>query len=99
MALLMAIEGNRKQALNQLNEALYDLAMHDCEWATVLIECLSLSGENQKALQLLEHSIDGGLINYPFLNEYDPFLENIRGEPRFQQLMERVKYEWEHFEV
>jgi len=24
---------------------------------------------------------------------------NKRGEPRFQNLMERVKYEWEHFEV
>jgi hypothetical protein len=28
-----------------------------------------------------------------------PFLANIRAEPRFQKLMERVKYEWEHFEV
>jgi hypothetical protein len=26
-------------------------------------------------------------------------LANIRGEPRFKKLMERVKYEWEHFEV
>ena len=29
----------------------------------------------------------------------DPFLENIRGEPRFKKLMERVKREWENFEV
>lgn len=28
----------------------------------------------------------------------DPFLANIRGEERFKKLMERVKYEWEHFE-
>jgi hypothetical protein len=27
------------------------------------------------------------------------FLANIRGEERFKKLMERVKYEWEHFEV
>jgi len=27
-------------------------------------------------------------------------LEKIgEGEPRFQKLMERVKYEWEHFDV
>jgi hypothetical protein len=50
-------------------------------------------------LDLLEHSIGGGLINYPFLNEFDPFLENIRGEPRFKKLMQRVKHEWENFEV
>ena len=40
-----------------------------------------------------------GFINYPFLNEYDPFLENIRREERFKKLMKRVKHEWENFEV
>ncbi len=25
--------------------------------------------------------------------------ENIRGEPRFKKLMERVKHEWENFEA
>jgi hypothetical protein len=29
----------------------------------------------------------------------DLWLANIRGEERFKKLMERVKYEWEHFEV
>jgi hypothetical protein len=28
-----------------------------------------------------------------------PFLVNIRGEERFKKLMQRVKYEWEHFEA
>jgi hypothetical protein len=40
-----------------------------------------------------------GAINYPFLATLDPWLANIRGDARFQKLMERVKYEWEHFEV
>jgi hypothetical protein len=31
--------------------------------------------------------------------EHDPFLEKIRAEERFKKLMERVKHEWEHFEV
>jgi hypothetical protein len=38
------------------------------------------------------------LGRYPFLNNYDLFLVKLRGEPRFQKLMKRVKYEWEHFE-
>jgi len=39
------------------------------------------------------------MINYPYMNEHDPFLGKIRGEERFKKLMERVKSEWEHFEV
>jgi non-specific serine/threonine protein kinase len=49
------------------------------------------------ALDWLENAINRGFCNYPFM-EVDPFLANIRGEPRFKKLMERVKYEWEHFE-
>jgi hypothetical protein len=40
-----------------------------------------------------------GCLNYPFLEKYYPFLENIRGEENFKKLMERVKYEWEKFEI
>jgi len=36
---------------------------------------------------------------YAFLNNYDPFLVKLRGEERFKKLMDRVKYEWEHFEA
>jgi len=50
-------------------------------------------------LNWLEHAVDRGFINYPLLAEKDPFLANIRGEERFKKLMERVKHEWEHFEV
>ena len=39
-----------------------------------------------------------GFFNYPELNR-DPYLDNLRGEERFKKLMERAKYEWEHFEV
>ena len=37
--------------------------------------------------------------NYPFLSRVDPWLEPVRGDPRFEALMARVKREWEAFEV
>jgi hypothetical protein len=37
--------------------------------------------------------------NYSLFAENDKFLAKIRGDERFKKLMERVKYEWEHFEV
>jgi hypothetical protein len=51
------------------------------------------------SLEFLENAVNRGLINYPLISEIDPLLENIRGEERFKKLMERVKYEWENFEV
>jgi non-specific serine/threonine protein kinase len=54
-------------------------------------------GEKEQALKWLEHIIDRGWINYPLLSRDDPLLENIRGEGRFQELMSRVKRDWEAF--
>jgi adenylate cyclase len=59
----------------------------------------SYLNEKEPALDWLENATERGFINYSLLNEYDPFLENIRNEPRFKKLMEKVKYEWENFEV
>jgi hypothetical protein len=47
----------------------------------------------------LEHAVNLGYIDYPWFSKIDPYLENIRGEPRFKKLMERIKHEWENFEV
>ncbi|MGB8959094.1 MAG: tetratricopeptide repeat protein [Candidatus Aminicenantales bacterium] len=58
----------------------------------------SFLGQPNDALDWLENAINRGFYNSPFM-EVDPFLDNIRGEERFKKLMERVKYEWEHFEV
>jgi len=58
-----------------------------------------LIDEKDEAIDWLEEVVKWGFINYPFLNEIDPFLENIRSEPRFKKLMKRVKHEWENFEV
>jgi len=58
----------------------------------------SFLNQPANALDWLENAIGRGICPYPFM-EVDPFLANIRGEERFKKLMERVKYEWEHFEA
>ncbi len=64
-----------------------------------MAECYALLDEKEEALEWLELAVNKGWLNYPFLNEIDPFLQNIRGEERFKKLMETVKYKWENFEV
>jgi non-specific serine/threonine protein kinase len=93
-----AIKGQKSKVLQWKSSEFKIWAWRDFALSYYVAQCYSLIDEKKDALGWLEHSIDLGMINYPYMNEYDPFFENIRGEERFQKLMERVKYEWEHFE-
>jgi hypothetical protein len=70
----------------------------DLDWSYYVAVAFALLNEKKEALGWLENAVRLGFINYPFLNQHDSFLENVRGDERFKKLMERVKYEWEHFE-
>jgi hypothetical protein len=39
-----------------------------------------------------------GLIHYQFLSQHDKILHKLHGHPRYEKLMEEVKYAWEHLE-
>ena len=97
--LLHAARGERTLALQNVTEEYRSVAWQDYWIPFTMAEGYALIGEEGEALRWLEHAADKGWINYPLLSEIDPFLANIRGEERFKKLMERVKYEWEHFEV
>jgi len=58
-----------------------------------------VAGMEDAALELLEHAVNHGFINYPLMSEKDPILKGIRGEERFKKLMKRVKHEWENFDA
>ena len=94
-----ALQGEKDKALKAMTEEERRLCWNDPEQPWFMAGYFALINEKREALDWLEHAIDRGFINYPILNEKDPFLENIRGEPRFKKLMERVKQEWENFEV
>jgi non-specific serine/threonine protein kinase len=93
------LDGKRSEALESLNEDVINFFWNDADLPFYGAGGFALINEKEEAFRWLEHSIKKGYINYPVLLETDPFLENIRGEPRFKKLMERVKQEWENFEV
>jgi non-specific serine/threonine protein kinase len=97
--LLHALRGDLKQAQQCVTQRWQSQAWQDYWAPFTMAEGYAVLGQTAEALRWLEHAIDKGWINYPLLAEKDPWLANIRGEPRFRKLMERVKYEWEHFEV
>ena len=90
---------DRVKAIQSLKDGFLKFAEWDEAISLMLAQSFALIGENEKALYWIEYTVNRGLINYPYLSEYDHTFKNIRGDKRFKKLMERVKYEWENFEV
>jgi tetratricopeptide (TPR) repeat protein len=99
LILKYALQGEKEKAIAVIDTHFEKTVRRDCGFAGHLSGFLALADLKNEALDWLEVAVKNGLINYPFLVEKDIFLENIRSEPRFKKLMERVKHEWENFEV
>ena len=92
------LQRNKAKVAELITDEVRAIAWNDFHLPWFFAECFSLMGETEKALNWLDRAVDQGVINYPLLSRYDPFLENIRGERRYEELMKRVKQEWESFE-
>jgi len=93
-----AIQGKRAEILQLLTPELQVWLRRDFSIAHLIADSFAIINERTQALDWLEHAINLGFINYPFLS-VDPFLEGLRGEERFKRLMEKVKHEWESLEL
>ena len=47
-------------------------------------------GEKERAIEALERGFAGGNKSYLFLLPGDPFLDDLRGDPRFEALVQRI---------
>jgi len=82
-----------------LTDELEEFAWTDFILPLYMAECYSLLDKRQEAIKWLKQAFNRGMINYPFLNSHNPFLDNIRGDKLFKELMKKVKVEWENFEA
>lgn len=90
-----ALTGDRETALSGITDELRAAARTSELFSRELTHCLALAGENEEALEWLENTIRIGNVNYPFWSEHDWMVDNLRREPRFRELMEQVKREWQ----
>jgi serine/threonine protein kinase/tetratricopeptide (TPR) repeat protein len=81
------------------DQALRDLAKLDKEFSWWLAAGCSHSGQTEEALHWLANAIDLGFVNHRFFSTIDPFLARLRGDPRFETLMERAREKQREFEV
>ena len=47
-------------------------------------------GEKERAIEALEHGFAGGNKSYLFLLPGDPFLDDLRGDPHFEALVQKI---------
>jgi TolB-like protein/Flp pilus assembly protein TadD len=59
-----------------------------------LTHCLALAGETEEALRWLENTVRIGNVNYPFWSQHNEWVDSIRGNSRFRELMRDVEQEW-----
>jgi serine/threonine protein kinase len=93
------LRGNKAKALDAVGPTLTEAARWDLQYSWEMATGYALIDEPEQALEWLEIATQRGLINYPFLAQYDPLLKNIRHEKRFKDLMEQVRSQWAEFEV
>lgn len=85
--------------LPELSEKTRMAATFNDVFARKLAGAYARANEVEPAMHWLETAVQRGFINYPFLSRLDPFLENLKSEPRFLRLMETVKDRWKNFEA
>jgi TolB-like protein len=88
--LLHALRGSAAEALACLDDQFTTLAWEGYWMPLTIAEGLAIIGEPAESLRWLERAVEKGWLNYPFLSRRDPWLESVRGDPRFETLMARV---------
>jgi TolB-like protein len=86
-------------ALSSLDDEARRYAWGDPDYSYLMPGYFALISRNEDALEWLQHAVDRDYINYPYLAETGPFLENLRSDPRFQEMLEEIRIKWEGFEL
>ncbi len=81
------------------NQAIRDYATLDKEMSWWLAAGCSHCGWTDEAVHWLANAIELGFLNHRFLSTMDPFLAALRGDPRFQALMELAREKQRALEI
>ena len=89
VSLRALLEGNREVSL-RLSDELMNGAFRDPEGVYYLARQLAYLSEVSRATRLLKRTVDGGYFCYPQMAS-DPWLDPIRGDTEFKQILHRAE--------
>ena len=84
--------------LQQTEDRIEERGVSDPEGIYKVAQAYAVLGDKVSALHMLRHSIGGGFFCYPYFVR-DPLLQNLRGEPEFQELMKQALRRHEQFKT
>ncbi len=90
-----AIDGNRKQSISAIRK-IEQSSIFDSEQWYNLAHIYGLLGEKSGCVRLLRKAVEGGFFNYPVMLT-DAFLDSVRHEPEFQEVLALAKEKHEAF--
>ena len=93
-----ALRGDREAVYAAVAD-LEAYAARDKEMSWQCASCLAAVGERDEALQWLANAIKLGFVNHRFLATRDTFLAPLRGDPRFEGLMDQAREKQRAFDV
>ncbi|MGH9778803.1 MAG: tetratricopeptide repeat protein, partial [Candidatus Acidiferrales bacterium] len=90
-ALLLAREGKRAEARKEMDAEVQKYAEVHVYTTVEAAAFYAMLGEKQEALEWLDRAVRNGDERGDWFRR-DPRLENIRGEPRFKQILESIAF-------
>jgi tetratricopeptide (TPR) repeat protein len=83
------IEGDLERGLKAV-KTLEDADITDIEGWYYWSVMYAILGDKEGGLRCLKKAVEGGYYNYPLIKE-DPFLENLRGSPEYDAILEQAQ--------
>ena len=94
-----ALEGDAERAVAQLGPEMRGAAWANEWWSWWASACYTLIGDHSQAIDWLDNAANRGFINYPYLARHSRLFRSLDANPRFQDLLVRIKLAWEQFEI